>query len=60
MSQGIPPVRTWRVRFYDGAAVIADVTIDTINKRFARWLANERNGYPAVRSTRVSVSLVSR
>jgi hypothetical protein len=53
----IPQVRTWRVRFYDGSTIIADILIDTINKRFARWLANERNGYPASRSTRVTVSL---
>lgn len=54
----IPAVRKWRVRFYDGSTVIAECVVDTINKRFARWLANERCGYPALRSTRVSVSLV--
>jgi hypothetical protein len=58
MSRSIPPVRAWRVRFYDGATILADVVVDTINKRFARWLANERAGYPAPRSTRISVSLV--
>ena len=56
----IPKVRTWRVRFYDGATVVEDVTVDTINKRFARWLANEKNGWPATKSTRVTVSLVSK
>ena len=30
--------------------------VNTINKPFARWMANEQNGYPAIRSTRVTVS----
>jgi hypothetical protein len=54
----IPPVRSWRVRFFDGKTLLVDVVVETINKRFARWMANEQNGYPAIRSDRVAVSLV--
>ena len=56
MMANIPSCRDWRVRFYDGNKVIVDVVVNTINKRFARWMANEQNGYPAIRSTRVTVS----
>lgn len=54
----IPQVAKWRVRFYDGKTIIADTVVDTINKRFARWLANQECGYPALRSTRITVSKV--
>ncbi len=56
----IPQVRKWRVKFYDGKTLLVDATVETINKRFARWLANERNGYPALRSDRVTVSVVEK
>ena len=56
--QRIPQVRDWHVKFYDGSTLICSANVQTVNKRFARWLANERNGYPAVRSTRVTVSLI--
>ena len=53
----IPPVRKWRVRFYRANKLVVDDVVTTINKRFARWLANERNGYPAATCDRVVVSL---
>ncbi len=56
----VPKVRTWRVRFYDEATLLKDVAINTVNKRFARWLANEQNGYPSFYSTRIVVSLVKK
>jgi hypothetical protein len=38
----IPPVRQWRVRYYMGHTLLADFIVETINKRFARWLARDR------------------
>lgn len=38
----IPKVRRWRVRFYMERTLLADMVVETINKRFARWLACER------------------
>lgn len=42
MSRNIPPVRRWRVRFYMNHTLLADVVVETINKRFARWMAGDR------------------
>ncbi len=38
----IPPVRRWIVRYHCGHILLAEFTIETINKRFARWLARDR------------------
>jgi hypothetical protein len=38
----IPPVRRWRVRFLRSGQTVADVRVDTVNRRFARWLALEK------------------
>jgi hypothetical protein len=55
----IPPVRKWRVRYWQGATVTREVTVETINKRFAAWGARDRLGWLAwSHATRVSVSLV--
>ena len=37
----IPKVRTWKVTATDTGKVI---WVDTINKRFARWIANTERG----------------
>lgn len=43
MSRGmIPKVRKWHVTTEDGRSC----TVETINKRFARWIAREILGYP--------------
>lgn len=42
MSRNIPRVRRWRVRFYMGHTLLADMVVDAINKRFARWAACDR------------------
>lgn len=42
MSRNIPPVRRWRVRFYMGHTLLADLIVDAINKRFARATACQR------------------
>ncbi len=59
MSRNIPPVRQWRVRFYAGDRLIVSTVVETINKWFARQLANEACGYPAIRSDKITVSLVN-
>jgi hypothetical protein len=41
MSQMIPKVRTWKVTAVETGRV---VFVDTINKRFARWVARENFG----------------
>lgn len=42
MSRNIPSVRQWRVRYYMGATLLADIVVETINKRFALWEARDR------------------
>ena len=37
---------------------LGDIVVETINKSFAKWLANECLRYPAIRSDHVVVSLV--
>ena len=41
MSRGIPEVRRWKVTAKDTGKVIY---VDTINKKFARWIANTERG----------------
>lgn len=41
----IPPVRPWRVVFYREGCEIARVTVHTVSRRFARFLALEE--FPA-------------
>ena len=45
----IPKIKSWKVTYYaaDGDTVCS-VVVDTINKNFARWLANDKCGYPFV------------
>jgi hypothetical protein len=61
MSRGIPPVRTWRVRYHFIDGTHRDFCLDTISKRFACWLARDQAiDAPFVFATveRVTVSLV--
>lgn len=37
----IPKVRQWRVRYYLGKTLLAEVIVETINKQFARWMARD-------------------
>jgi hypothetical protein len=41
----IPKVVPWRVRFFRSGAMVAEIRVETVNRRFARWLALEQ--YPA-------------
>ncbi len=62
MSRNIPPVRQWRVRFYCDKILLAEITVETINKMFARWLARDHFMVQSVQRymahNRVTVSLV--
>ena len=62
MSRMIPPVRQWKVRYYCGKILLAEITVETINKRFARWLARDRFMVQSVERfmahNRVTVSLL--
>jgi hypothetical protein len=57
MSRGIPPVRRWRVTYWLDGRVLAATEVDTINKRFARWLARERAWLAHANADKVTVSL---
>lgn len=54
----IPAVRPWRVRFFRAGACVADLRVETVNRRFARWLALEQfpQGYGI--GMRLSVSRI--
>ncbi len=54
----IPKVKTWKVTFVLLDGTVLTKTVDTINRRFAKSLANEALGYPSWNSTKISVSLV--
>lgn len=54
----IPPVRLWCVRYYDGRDLVGSEIVETINKRFARWIAAERNRMRAF-TYRATVSLLN-
>lgn len=42
MARGIPPVRTWQVTYHLPHGAKCHVYVDTINKRFARWIARDK------------------
>lgn len=57
----IPPVRPWRVTYRRDGKLVAQVYVDTINKRFARWFGRDAamgNGYMPRFGDTVTVSLV--
>ena len=41
----IPRPVLWRVRFVREGAIVAEIRVETVNRRFARWLALEQ--FPA-------------
>jgi len=60
----IPRVKTWQVKYWTTQdsrwhGRVLTARVETINKRFAKWLANEALGYPAIFSDRVSVGLIN-
>lgn len=55
----IPPVRRWRVRFLRAGACVAEVRVDTVNRRFARWLALEQFPSGRLLGTKTKVSPVN-
>jgi len=59
-SRGIPPVRTWVVKFWKDGKVFHVEEVDTINKKFAYWMANEQSGYKSQESDKVTVVLSNR
>lgn len=42
----IPRVRTWRVRAHRDGTIIKACDVQTINRRFAKWIGREQMGYP--------------
>ena len=42
MSRNIPPVRTWRVRYFLNRILLAEFEVLAPTKRFARWTARDR------------------
>lgn len=52
----IPAVRPWRVRFFRAGACVADLRVETVNRRFARWLALKEYPTGALIGTRCTVS----
>ena len=41
----IPKVRLWLVRFFRSGVIVAEIRVETVNRRFAKWLALEQ--FPA-------------
>ena len=62
MRKNIPPVRHWRVRYWMDKTMLAEVTVETINKRFAKWCARDHvlatKPERWMAANRVTVSLV--
>jgi hypothetical protein len=54
----IPPVVPWRVRFFRDGKQVADVRVETVNRRFARWLALEQYPQGALIGTQSKISRV--
>jgi hypothetical protein len=52
MSRGIPKVRTWLVRAYDDhGALVGEHKIQTINRRFAKWLTRDARAWYGLQLT---------
>ena len=61
----IPKVKTWQVKFWTTQdsrwrGRVLKARVQTINKRFAKMMANEILGYPAIFSNKVTVGLINR
>ena len=52
----IPKVRKWRVRFLREGRQVAEVEVETINRRFAHWLALEQFPQGMLIGTQTKVS----
>ncbi len=54
----IPRVRPWLVRFIRDGATVAEIRVETVNRRFARWLALEQFPAGHLIGTRATVARV--
>ena len=54
----IPRVRPWLVRFIRDGATVAEIRVETVNRRFARWLALEQFPAGHLIGTRATVSRI--
>lgn len=54
----IPKVKSWQVKFVLTDGTVLTKTVDAVNKRFAKSLANEALGYPSWNSEKITVSLL--
>ena len=54
----IPKVKTWKVSFTLKDDRVLTTTVNTINKRFAKSIANETLGFPLWFSKKVTVGLI--
>lgn len=70
MSRNIPSIKPWRVSYYTIESkpivcgirrrIIATCIVHAINKRFARWNAQEKIGYIASYSLKLDKPVFSR
>jgi len=54
----IPRVRPWLVRFVRDGATVAEIRVETVNRRFARWLALEQFPAGYLIGTRATVTRI--
>lgn len=54
----IPRVRPWLVRFIREGATVAEIRVETVNRRFARWLALEQFPAGHLIGTRATVARI--
>lgn len=52
----IPKVVSWRVRFLRDGKTVAEVTVATVSRLFARWLALEQFPQGFAIGTRLKIS----
>ncbi len=60
----IPKVKTWQVKYWTMQdsrwyGRVLTSRVQTINKRFAKMMANEALGYPAIHSHKITVGVIS-
>jgi hypothetical protein len=58
MSRNIPKVRRWIVNYWRDGKCWHTEKVDTVNKRFARWIAAEQSDYAGIKSDKITVSLL--
>ena len=58
----IPKVRPWKVTYYSKDRLLFSVIVNTINKRFAKWGADDRvRGLKSYRYTdKITVSVIKK